>query len=175
MIIRGSRALRGSDGVDFLLLLTMVQLMQSHKLTHKKENSSCRSKSAKLSFLHGIQKQMCKQTIYGTFHHIFMYMILIFYIVMLIFGNKQSVCMSWTCLGPAHYLSRLGFDLPVFFLLCLFLSFPSFGEPTNCRSFFIQCEVVFLLQPRTYASERSKVAYIISLLSGRARDWDAAV
>lgn len=49
------------------------------------------------------------------------------------------------------------------------------GEPTNRRSFIIQCEVVFSLQPRTYATERSKVAYIISLLSGRARDWGAAV
>lgn len=49
------------------------------------------------------------------------------------------------------------------------------GEPTNCRSFIIQCEVVFSLQARTYASDRSRVAYIISLLAGWARDWGAAV
>uniref|UniRef100_A0A8C1MYK4 Gypsy retrotransposon integrase-like protein 1 n=1 Tax=Cyprinus carpio TaxID=7962 RepID=A0A8C1MYK4_CYPCA len=49
------------------------------------------------------------------------------------------------------------------------------GEPTSCKSFLIQCEVVFSLQARTYASEVSKVAYVISLLSGRARDWGTAV
>lgn len=49
------------------------------------------------------------------------------------------------------------------------------GEPSNCRSFLTQCEVVFSLQPQTYASERTKVAFIISLLAGRARDWGAAV
>lgn len=31
------------------------------------------------------------------------------------------------------------------------------GEPNICRFFIIQCEVVFSLQPRSYASERSKV------------------
>ncbi|KAI2657213.1 Retrotransposon-derived protein PEG10 [Labeo rohita] len=49
------------------------------------------------------------------------------------------------------------------------------GEPTNCRSFLIQCEVVFSLQPQTYASDKSKVAYVISLQPGRARDWGAAI
>ncbi|CAM4349732.1 unnamed protein product [Leuciscus chuanchicus] len=48
------------------------------------------------------------------------------------------------------------------------------GEPTQCRSFFTQCEVVFSLQPVTYAHERARVAYVISLLTGRARDWGAA-
>ncbi|RXN35611.1 Pol poly [Labeo rohita] len=49
------------------------------------------------------------------------------------------------------------------------------GEPKNCKSFLIQCEVVFSLQSRTYASETSKVAYVISLLTGRAREWGTAV
>lgn len=49
------------------------------------------------------------------------------------------------------------------------------GEPTNCRSFLIQCEVVFSLQPQTYALDRSRVAYVISLLAGRARDWGTAI
>ncbi|RXN36864.1 Pol poly [Labeo rohita] len=49
------------------------------------------------------------------------------------------------------------------------------GEPKSCKSFLIQCEVVFSLQSRTYASETSKVAYIISLLTGRAREWGTAV
>ncbi|MGL5101600.1 MAG: DUF4939 domain-containing protein, partial [Plesiomonas sp.] len=49
------------------------------------------------------------------------------------------------------------------------------GEPTLCRAFITQCEVVFSLQPRTYASEKSKVAFVVSLLTGRAREWGAAM
>lgn len=49
------------------------------------------------------------------------------------------------------------------------------GEPTQCRSFLIQCEVVFSLQPSTYSGDRARIAYVISLLSGRARQWGTAV
>lgn len=49
------------------------------------------------------------------------------------------------------------------------------GEPTECRSFIIQCEVIFSLQPLTYASDSAKVAFVISLLTGRAREWATAV
>lgn len=49
------------------------------------------------------------------------------------------------------------------------------GELTNCCSFLIQCEVVFSIQPQTYASDRSRVAYVISLLAGRPRDWGTAI
>ncbi len=48
------------------------------------------------------------------------------------------------------------------------------GEPTECRSFLTQCEVVFSLQPTTYSRERARVAYVISLLTGRAREWGTA-
>jgi hypothetical protein len=48
------------------------------------------------------------------------------------------------------------------------------GEPTQCRAFLTQCEVVFSLQPSTYASDRARVAFVISLLAGRAREWGAA-
>lgn len=49
------------------------------------------------------------------------------------------------------------------------------GEPTQCRAFLTQCEVVFSLQPYTYAEDRSRVACIISLLSGRVRDWGTSL
>ncbi|RXN14598.1 Pol poly [Labeo rohita] len=49
------------------------------------------------------------------------------------------------------------------------------GQPTECRAFLMQCKVVFSLQSSTYAGDRSKVAYVISLLTGRARDWGATV
>lgn len=48
------------------------------------------------------------------------------------------------------------------------------GEPTQCRSFLTQCEVVFSLQPVTYSTDRARVAFVISLLTGRAREWGAA-
>lgn len=48
------------------------------------------------------------------------------------------------------------------------------GEPTQCRSFLTQCEVVFALQPTTYSRERARVAYVISLLTGRACEWGTA-
>lgn len=49
------------------------------------------------------------------------------------------------------------------------------GEQTECLSFLTQCEVVFSLQPATYARDRSRIAYVISLLKGRAREWGTAV
>jgi hypothetical protein len=49
------------------------------------------------------------------------------------------------------------------------------GEPSECRSFLTQCEVVFSLQPVTYSQDRARIAYIVSLLTGRAREWGTAV
>ncbi len=47
-------------------------------------------------------------------------------------------------------------------------------EPTECRAFLTQCEVVFSLQPQTYAADRARIAYVISLLTGRACGWATA-
>lgn len=43
------------------------------------------------------------------------------------------------------------------------------GEPTECKAFLTQCEVIFSLQPSTYAADRARIAFVISLLTGRAR------
>ncbi len=48
------------------------------------------------------------------------------------------------------------------------------GEPTECRAFLTQCEVFFSLQPQTYAADRARIAYVVSLLTGRARGWATA-
>lgn len=37
-----------------------------------------------------------------------------------------------------------------------------------------QCELLFGLQPSAFPTERSKVAYVLSLLTGRARHWGTA-
>ncbi|KAF7642549.1 hypothetical protein LDENG_00256090 [Lucifuga dentata] len=52
---------------------------------------------------------------------------------------------------------------------------PYSGDPGTCRSFLSQCSLYFELQPSRFSSDRCKVAAIISLLSGRAREWGTAV
>ena len=49
------------------------------------------------------------------------------------------------------------------------------GEPGTCRSFLSQCSLIFELQPTTFSSDKAKVAYVITQLSGRAREWGTAM
>ncbi|XP_027131155.1 uncharacterized protein LOC113744672 [Larimichthys crocea] len=48
------------------------------------------------------------------------------------------------------------------------------GDPRQVRAFLTSCRVQFALQPRTFASEATKVGYVITHLTGRARLWGAA-
>ncbi len=52
---------------------------------------------------------------------------------------------------------------------------PYSGEPNTCRSFLSQCSLTFSLQPSCFPTERSKVAFIITLLVGQAREWGTAM
>uniref|UniRef100_A0A9J8A063 Retrotransposon gag domain-containing protein n=1 Tax=Cyprinus carpio carpio TaxID=630221 RepID=A0A9J8A063_CYPCA len=49
------------------------------------------------------------------------------------------------------------------------------GEPNYCRAFLTRCSMHFSLQPRTFATEQSKVAFAQTLLTGRAALWGTAV
>uniref|UniRef100_A0A3B1K1V9 CCHC-type domain-containing protein n=1 Tax=Astyanax mexicanus TaxID=7994 RepID=A0A3B1K1V9_ASTMX len=49
------------------------------------------------------------------------------------------------------------------------------GEPGGCRGFLLQCSLAFELQPSRFQSERAKVAYIVSLLTGKALAWATPV
>lgn len=49
------------------------------------------------------------------------------------------------------------------------------GDPGSCQSFLTQCGLVFALQPSSFPTDRARVAYVITLLSGRARDWGTAI
>ncbi len=49
------------------------------------------------------------------------------------------------------------------------------GDPNSCQAFLSQCSLVFSLQPRRYATEEAKVAYVLTLLSGRACEWGIAI
>ncbi len=48
-------------------------------------------------------------------------------------------------------------------------------EPNTCRYFLSQCSLTFSLQPFCFPTERSKVAFIITLLVGQARVWGTAM
>lgn len=48
---------------------------------------------------------------------------------------------------------------------------PYDGTLGRCRGFLFQCRQVFDRQLRTFASDRSKVSYVVGLLRGRALDW----
>uniref|UniRef100_A0A8C5HTM3 Gypsy retrotransposon integrase-like protein 1 n=3 Tax=Gouania willdenowi TaxID=441366 RepID=A0A8C5HTM3_GOUWI len=49
------------------------------------------------------------------------------------------------------------------------------GDLGSCQAFLTQVSLVFELQPTSYASDRAKIAYLIGLLRGPARDWGTAV
>ncbi len=45
------------------------------------------------------------------------------------------------------------------------------GKPQLCRSFLAKCSLYISLQPSSFPTEQSKVAFVITLLSGRAASW----
>uniref|UniRef100_A0AAZ3SS91 DUF4939 domain-containing protein n=1 Tax=Oncorhynchus tshawytscha TaxID=74940 RepID=A0AAZ3SS91_ONCTS len=49
------------------------------------------------------------------------------------------------------------------------------GEPSTCRVLPAQCALVFVLQPSSFPLDRSKIAYLITLMSGRVLNWATAV
>lgn len=49
------------------------------------------------------------------------------------------------------------------------------GDPSACCGFLTQCSLTFELQPSSFPSDRAKIAYVITLLSGKALSWATAV
>jgi len=49
------------------------------------------------------------------------------------------------------------------------------GEPNFCRAFLTRCSMHFSLQPRTFEREESKVAFVLTLLTGQAALCGTAV
>ncbi|KAG1953664.1 retrotransposable element [Pimephales promelas] len=52
---------------------------------------------------------------------------------------------------------------------------PYTGEENFCREFLTRCTMHFSLQPRTFREEQTKVGFVLTLLTGRAALWGAAV
>ncbi|KAK3537400.1 hypothetical protein QTP70_008852 [Hemibagrus guttatus] len=48
---------------------------------------------------------------------------------------------------------------------------PYSGSAEDCNGFLLQCSLVLEMQPHLYPTERSKVAFIITQLSGKALLW----
>ncbi len=49
------------------------------------------------------------------------------------------------------------------------------GEADACSGFLLQCSLYFEMQPHQFISDRAKIAFIISLLSGRALQWAESI
>ncbi|KAK3559268.1 hypothetical protein QTP86_009932 [Hemibagrus guttatus] len=49
------------------------------------------------------------------------------------------------------------------------------GDPSACDGFLTQCSLTFELQPSSFPYDRAKIAYVITLLSGKALSWATAV
>ncbi|KAI2654015.1 Transposon Tf2-9 polyprotein [Labeo rohita] len=49
------------------------------------------------------------------------------------------------------------------------------GEPNFCRAFLTKYSMYFSLQPSRFLEERSKVGFVLTLLTGRAALWGTAV
>ncbi|KAL0149399.1 hypothetical protein M9458_055296, partial [Cirrhinus mrigala] len=49
------------------------------------------------------------------------------------------------------------------------------GSPTKCKGFLLQCSLFVGQQPHLYPTDESKIAFVCSLLIGRALEWATAV
>lgn len=52
---------------------------------------------------------------------------------------------------------------------------PFSGNANSCGGFLTQCSLTFELQPSSFPTDRSKIAYIITLLADKALSWASAV
>ncbi len=48
------------------------------------------------------------------------------------------------------------------------------GSPSKCKGFLLQCSMFVSQQPRLYPTDDSRIAFVCSLLTGRALEWATA-
>lgn len=49
------------------------------------------------------------------------------------------------------------------------------GAPNFCRAFLTHCSLHFSTQPKSFEREETKVAFVLTLLSGHAALWGTSV
>ncbi len=49
------------------------------------------------------------------------------------------------------------------------------GSPTKCKGFLLQCSMFVKQQPMLYPTDESRIAFVSSLLTGRALEWATVV
>ena len=78
--------------------------------------------------------------------------------------------------APAPGAASALLPTPVTYVKPLHLSHPEkfSGESGDCRSFLVQCGLHFELQAPAFPTERSRVAYMVSYLTGQAEKWATA-
>ncbi|MBN3297260.1 RTL6 protein, partial [Amia calva] len=59
--------------------------------------------------------------------------------------------------------------------VCLATPDPYDSAPDKCAGFLLQCFLYFSYQPSSYPNDESRIAFIITLLTGRALQWAVAV
>uniref|UniRef100_A0A8C6U8R8 Retrotransposon gag domain-containing protein n=1 Tax=Neogobius melanostomus TaxID=47308 RepID=A0A8C6U8R8_9GOBI len=50
-----------------------------------------------------------------------------------------------------------------------------YGDLGSCGRFLLQCSLVFDQQSNTYAADKSRISFVLSLLGGKASQWATAV
>lgn len=75
-----------------------------------------------------------------------------------------------------HTAAAVTPPVPAFHAATLRLSPPEkfSGEPGQCRSFIVQCSLHYEQLPSAFPTEKSKVAFMVSHLTGRAAAWATA-
>ncbi len=49
------------------------------------------------------------------------------------------------------------------------------GSPSRCKGFLLQCSMFVNQQPTLYSTDENRIAFVCSLLTGRALEWATAV
>ncbi|XP_073802265.1 glycerol kinase isoform X9 [Danio rerio] len=49
------------------------------------------------------------------------------------------------------------------------------GNPAKCKGFLLQCQLFISQQPYMYTTEKSKIAFVCSLLTDKALEWATAI